>query len=106
LLKMILDDQGYTTQTVGNGSEAFAIGKEELKTFDGVITDIIMPHMNGTQVSERLRKIKPTLKTLFISGYTAEISHIGDLGKGQGFLEKPFNSKELLTKLRLLFSVR
>lgn len=68
---------------------------------DLLITDVIMPEMNGRELSEHLNQIYPNLKTLFISGYTADlISNRGVSDKSGLFLQKPFSSNELAAKVR------
>lgn len=60
-----------------------------------------MPGMNGKKLSERLTKMRPHLKSLFISGYTADvIAHRGVVDRGVAFLHKPFSPEELAAKVR------
>ncbi|NMC00583.1 MAG: response regulator, partial [Thermoanaerobaculaceae bacterium] len=73
--------------------------KDQIKP-DLLLTDVIMPEMNGKILYEELRKKFPALKVLFMSGYTANvIAHNGILDKGIHFIEKPFTSKALLKKI-------
>lgn len=66
-----------------------------------LITDIVMPEMNGRHLADRLCSIKPVLKCLFMSGYTANaIAHRGILDEGVHFLQKPFSIKDLAAKVR------
>ena len=68
---------------------------------DLLITDVIMPDLDGRALSERLCAMIPDLPTLFISGYTSDvIAHHGVLDRGVEFLEKPFTRKGLLEKVR------
>jgi FixJ family two-component response regulator len=65
-----------------------------------------MPGMNGRELSEALKKRHPKLKTLFMSGYTADvIAHRGVLWKGINFIQKPFSKHDLSLKIREIFSV-
>ena len=65
------------------------------------LTDVVMPEMNGRDLAERLRKIRPTIKHLFMSGYTTNIiAHQGILDRGINFIQKPFSLKGLAAKLR------
>jgi two-component system, cell cycle sensor histidine kinase and response regulator CckA len=60
-----------------------------------------MPEMNGRELADRLLSIRPTLKHLFMSGYTADvIVHRGVLDEGINFIQKPFTIKELADKIR------
>jgi YesN/AraC family two-component response regulator len=66
-----------------------------------LITDVVMPEMNGRELAEQLRAIRPNLKCLYMSGYTADaIAHRGILDEGLNFIQKPFGSDELATKVR------
>jgi FixJ family two-component response regulator len=62
-----------------------------------------MPEMNGQQLRERLEQIKPSLRTLFMSGYTSNtIAHAGVLEEGIHFIQKPFSANALLSRVREL----
>ena len=66
-----------------------------------LITDVVMPEMNGRDLAKLLSEIKPGLKCLFTSGYTANvIAHQSILDEGVHFLQKPFSMKDLATKVR------
>jgi FixJ family two-component response regulator len=66
-----------------------------------LVTDVIMPEMNGRQLSAALRKDFPNIKTLYMSGYTADvIVSSGVLDEGIYFLEKPFSKRALAAKVR------
>ena len=65
------------------------------------MTDVVMPEMNGRDLAKSIRDIKPGLKCLFMSGYTADvIAHRGVLDEGVYFLQKPFSMKDLASKVR------
>ena len=68
---------------------------------DCLVTDMIMPEMGGKELSQELQKKYPSLKVLFISGYTEEsMSHGSVLGEGGTFLQKPFSPQTLAEKVR------
>ena len=68
---------------------------------DLLMTDVIMPEMNGRELSSRLLERYPALKVLYMSGYTANvIAHHGVLDTGIHFLNKPFSARELSSKIR------
>jgi len=68
---------------------------------DLLITDVVMPEMNGRELSERLRNLCANLKTLFMPGYTANvIARRGVLEDGVCFVSKPFIKKEMAAKVR------
>lgn len=66
-----------------------------------LITDVVMPEMNGKELSNRLLEVCPRLKTLFMSGYTANvIAHRGVLDEGVHFIQKPFSRESMATQIR------
>jgi len=66
-----------------------------------LITDVVMPMMNGRELEQRIRAIQPGIKSLFMSGYTANvIAHQGVLDEGVFFLQKPFSIHDLAAKVR------
>lgn len=92
---------GYTVLEASDGSKAM----EMSKTFPGdihvLITDVILPDMNGKLVQEQLSALRPGLKVLYISGYTADVlSPHGVPDEGEHFLPKPFRLDDLARKLR------
>jgi signal transduction histidine kinase len=102
LARDILEWQGYTILHANNGQEGLRVARE----YKGgpihlVITDVIMPHMNGTVMADWLKVIYPALKILFTSGYAGEaIFHEGGLEPGVAFLPKPYTQATLLGKVR------
>ena len=66
-----------------------------------LLSDVVMPGMNGQAITEQLSQTRPNLKTLFISGHTDEkIAHHGVLDQGLAFLQKPFSPMILAHKVR------
>ena len=100
LCENILSMLGYTVITATDGSEALARFKESKSRIDLAILDIIMPVMNGKDAYEEMKKIDPTLKAIFISGYTSDIiQKRGLLDENLDFVTKPLNLKQLLHKV-------
>ena len=100
LIAEFLRTAGYTVITAANGREGLEAAQAHGGSIDLLITDVIMPGMNGRALSEQLRVTLPGLPTLFISGYTSDvIAHHGVLDEGVEFLEKPFTQKSLLAKV-------
>jgi two-component system cell cycle sensor histidine kinase/response regulator CckA len=97
----ILRDAGYTVLGAGNGAHALRIAAEHAGTIALLVTDVVMPEMNGKQLAESLSTRIPGLRTLFISGYTADIiaSH-GVTDEDTEFLGKPFKRQRLLRRVR------
>ena len=92
---------GYTVITAGSGLEGSEAAQSHADPIDLLITDVIMPEMNGRALSERLLAARPGLLTLFISGYTSRvIADHGVLDEGVEFLKKPFAQEALLRKVR------
>jgi PAS domain S-box-containing protein len=97
----MLEKLGYQVLATGTPSEALRIAEDYLGGIQLLITDVIMPGMNGRDLAERLNIVYPDIKTLFMSGYTADvIAHRGVLKEGVKFIQKPFSMKELGDKVR------
>ncbi|HRD50833.1 MAG: GAF domain-containing protein [Candidatus Competibacter sp.] len=99
--KILLERLGYTVLAADGPNQAL----QRVETYAGpihlLLTDVIMPDMNGRDLWQRLSALRPGLKCLFMSGYTANvIAHHGVLDEGVHFLQKPFSNKALATKLR------
>lgn len=97
----ILRRQGYTVLTAGAPSEAVEVFSAQPDAIRLVITDVVMPEMNGRELVEQLRGLRPDLSCLFMSGYTADaIAQHGVLDQGVRFLQKPFSVRELVDAVR------
>ena len=96
----LLRKLGYTVLIAGDGFEGVSIYEEQGEEIDLVITDIVMPGMNGIEMAKELRERSPELKVLFISGYVG--SETGQLKDPppQPFLPKPFSVEELSETVR------
>ena len=65
------------------------------------MTDVVMPEINGRDLAEKLKNLYPTLRVLFMSGYTADvIAHRGTLDPGVNFIQKPFSNQDIAMKVR------
>ncbi|MEW6710704.1 MAG: response regulator, partial [Candidatus Riflebacteria bacterium] len=81
--------------------DALRIARDHADHVDILISDVVMPEMNGKDLAHELAKICPKIRCLFMSGYTADfISKHGVLEEGVNFIEKPFVIENLLAKLR------
>jgi len=96
-----LSDFGYKVYTANNGKEAIELIKSEKIKIDLLFTDMIMPDMNGKELSQKLKKIIPELYILFASGYVDNnLLKSGELDKNINFLQKPYSINVLLKKIR------
>jgi len=92
---------GYQVLEAADGKEAIAVAGRHPGQIHLLLTDVVMPEMNGRELAERLKAVRPNLAVLFMSGYTADvIAHRGVLDRGIAFLHKPFSSAELAQKVR------
>lgn len=99
--KAILRRQGYHVLAARNPAEALELVESYPDPIHLLITDVVMPGMNGKDLNERLSALKQGLKCIFMSGYTANvIAHHGVLDEGIHFLQKPFSLKTLTEKVR------
>ncbi|MFZ0932418.1 MAG: PAS domain S-box protein [Syntrophobacteraceae bacterium] len=99
--KMILEKLGYTVLAVQSPVDAIHLVEEHPGDLHLLITDVVMPGMNGRELAERLKAIRPNLKCLYISGYTADvIAKQGILDEGLNFIQKPFLSDEFAGRVR------
>ncbi|MCF8089722.1 MAG: transporter substrate-binding domain-containing protein [Desulfotignum sp.] len=101
LAKRILEQLNYTVLTAETPGEAIAVTNENDGDIHLLITDVVMPEMNGRDLAEKLLAEYPKLKVLFMSGYTANvIAHHGVLDADVHFIQKPFSNKDLAVKVR------
>jgi PAS domain S-box-containing protein len=99
----MLRKQGYSVVSAPGGEEALEIGRNLQTKFDLLISDVIMPGMNGPDLAGKLRALRPGLRVLYVSGYTdSAISRDDELGPGTTFLHKPFTTEQLAEKVREL----
>jgi CheY-like chemotaxis protein len=96
----MLQGLGYTVISAGTPSRALELLKENSNSIRLMMTDVVMPEMNGRVLAEEVKKTIPSVKVLFMSGYTANvIAHRGVLDQGVNFIQKPFSRHELAKKL-------
>jgi CheY-like chemotaxis protein len=102
LAARVLRSQGYTVLEAGDGIEALQFAAQQPGArIDLLVTDVVMPHMGGGALAERLSAMRPGIKVLFTSGYTEDaILQADDLATGPHFLHKPFSPAVLTQKVR------
>jgi two-component system cell cycle sensor histidine kinase/response regulator CckA len=99
--RRLLERQGYSVLEARHGADALRIVEESGRPIDLVVTDLVMPEMGGKELAERLRAHRPSLKILFMSGYTEKaIAADGIMPPNTGFVEKPFTVEQLMRRLR------
>jgi two-component system cell cycle sensor histidine kinase/response regulator CckA len=97
----ILTRLGYTVLAASKPSEALSLAESHLGEIHLLLTDVVMPEMNGRELLEKLHTRRPGMKSLFMSGYTANVvAHHGVLEEGVHFIEKPFSPRALAEKVR------
>jgi DNA-binding NtrC family response regulator len=98
---MMLKKFGYRVMTAGGARDAIALAESYEGVIDLLVTDVVMPEMNGRDLAQHLHSMRPGLKCLFMSGYTADvIAHHGVLDPGVHFIQKPFSVQNLAAKVR------
>lgn len=104
--EQMLRELGYTVIAVNNPEDALLYGQQYGETIDLLLTDVIMPKMNGRDLSTQIITIHPHIRCLFMSGYTADIiAHQGVLDEGINFLQKPFSVQTMSNKVRTVLDV-
>jgi CheY-like chemotaxis protein len=107
LISQILSEQGYTVLEANNGAEALLISQRHSGPIQLVLTDIVMPEMNGYVLAERLRSSRSDAAVQFISGYQGEaIWQQGQIPPDASIVTKPFTRKRLLYKVREVLDTR
>ncbi|MEO6095004.1 MAG: response regulator [Fibrobacteria bacterium] len=100
IARRTLEKEGYTVYTADGGKAALLVVTEPDMQIDILITDILMPFMNGRDLANRISGIKPGIKVLFISAYTAEILTQNHMcPEGSELIKKPFTKASLLERI-------
>jgi PAS domain S-box-containing protein len=101
MTRTMLEQKGYSVLSAASPAAAIQIARARTDRIHLLITDVIMPEMNGRDLAEQLKDLFPKIELLFMSGYTANvIVHQGMLNDGVAFLQKPFSINELAEKVR------
>jgi PAS domain S-box-containing protein len=100
-IKKMLEEYGYKVITAGSGQEAINEFKAHKDKIQLLLLDVIMPNKNGREAYEEIKKIRPDIRALFMSGYPADIiNKHGILENGFAYIEKPASPAKLLKKIR------
>ena len=102
LVSEVLRLHGYTVIEASNGETALTMIENDGSVIDAIVTDVVMPNLNGRELVRRATKIRPNLPMLLMSGYVGEnVEALGSiLGPRVAFIQKPFSPDALLEKLR------
>ncbi|HZD95297.1 MAG TPA: response regulator, partial [Candidatus Sulfotelmatobacter sp.] len=96
---------GYKVTCASSGPEALKIAAAN-GPIDLVISDVVMPKMNGREFADRLLQLRPNTKVLYVSGYADDvILHSGISMQGMVFLQKPFSLRQLASKVQAVLSI-
>jgi len=97
----LLESRGYRVLDADGGEAALEVLRKHSGRIDLLLTDVIMPGMNGREVADAVRVQRPGLRVLFVSGHSGEVlNRMGGLGEGAHFLSKPFSTAELCEAVR------
>ena len=101
LAARMLESQGYNVVAASGPGEAIRLAREHRGEIHLLITDVVMPEMNGRDLAKNLLSLYPQIRRLFMSGYTSDvIAHQGVLDEGVHFIQKPFTTQELAARVR------
>ena len=101
MVREVLSAAGYNVLEATEGDEALKIARRHERAIDLMLTDIVMPRMNGQELAQKLEGLHPETRVLFMSGYTgAVVVRHGILSSDEMFIQKPFNPSALMKKVR------
>ncbi len=99
--KQVLERQGYTVLEAPDGEAALRLAQRHRGVVHLLLTDVVMPRLNGRELAERLVRLRPDVKVLYASGYTDDsVVRHGILESGTAYLQKPFSPESLARKVR------
>jgi len=100
-MREVLSGMQYEVLNASNPDEAISAFREHRGPIHLLLTDVVMPRMNGPDLAKHLRSLRPEMKVLYVSGYTDNTAILhGALESGKSFLEKPFSTDTLLRRIR------
>jgi two-component system, cell cycle sensor histidine kinase and response regulator CckA len=101
-IRVGLEKNGYHVMQAGDGFEALRMVEEEAGAVDLLVTDVVLPRMNGAEMARRMRGRRPGLRILFITGYAEDMLSLQGWEGEVEFLQKPFTMKRLLAEVEQL----
>jgi len=106
LAREVLRRHGYVVLEAKHGVEALRLAERHPDEVHLLITDVVMPHMDGSELAKRLSTARPKMKVLFMSGYTDHAALHRDLTAGAAFVQKPFTPEALARKVRAVLDAQ
>ena len=104
LVKETLEQSGYNVMEVADGYDAVRIIEEHAVDIHLLLTDVIMPLMNGHELASRLKALRPNTPVLYMSGYTDEVLAFHGIASPEiAFIQKPFTPAELIARVAAMF---
>jgi hypothetical protein len=103
MICQFLQELGYSVLEAKDGGDAVALAEQYKNVIDVLLTDVVMPHVRGSEVARRLSMSRPEMKVIYMSGYTeGEFGAVPgeNLGPGTTLLQKPFELDSLALKIR------
>jgi hypothetical protein len=101
IARLVLERQGYTVVEAPEATVAIAHAERLRRPLHLLLTDLVMPGMNGRDLADRVLEIRPDLRVLFMSGYTSDSAlRAGVVEGGMPYLQKPFTAEGLARKVR------
>jgi len=99
--RTVLERLGYRVLPAATPGEALALAEDGASHIDLLLTDVVMPEMDGKELADRIQALRPDIRTLFMTGYTPDaIVHRGVLDDGVALVQKPFTRETLARKVR------
>jgi CheY-like chemotaxis protein len=102
LLRELLESFGYRVLEAGQGVDAMRIAREHSGTIQLLLSDLVMPQMTGRELADRLTRLRPGIKVLFMSGYAAGLAPDHEVPSDAAYIEKPFTADALAGAVRAL----
>jgi CheY-like chemotaxis protein len=101
LIEKTLRRYGYSVVVAGNGRDALTVARAHDQHIHLMLTDVVLPGTGGREVARQLSADRPSIRVLYMSGYTEDaIHHHGVLESGLAFIQKPFTAGALVRKIR------
>jgi len=105
LVRSLLERLGYTVLESEHGDAAIAVAEQHVGAIHLLLTDVVMPHLNGYQLAQKMNELRPTTRVVFMSGYNEEAVTRHGIPRDAVILQKPFSATELANRLRAALDI-